>query len=153
MFDDIKKQSVKSMISVIGKGNISREIPINNIVAGSILEIHRYNMSLSVIIKMNSPFILTHIRTRMSRIALNNIVNKHLGTHTHILRHTYATCLIDSGVDILSVSKLLGHSEPRTTYNFYVHKSLSDLIKANDKLVEYYNQFFGKVQLRLVSSK
>ncbi len=37
----------------------------------------------------------------------------------HDLRHTYATLLIKSGLDQLSVSAMLGHSKPSVTYDIY----------------------------------
>lgn len=39
----------------------------------------------------------------------------------HSLRHTFATDLINNGVDIKTVQKLLGHANIETTYNIYVH--------------------------------
>lgn len=47
------------------------------------------------------------------------------GTHFHTLRHTFATRLIELGVDVKTVSALLGHSSARTTLDFYIH-SLSE---------------------------
>lgn len=40
---------------------------------------------------------------------------------THVLRHTYATRLFEAGVDIKTVSELLGHSKIEITLNIYTH--------------------------------
>lgn len=39
----------------------------------------------------------------------------------HALRHTFATLLLLNGVDIKTVSELLGHSDVSITYNTYIH--------------------------------
>jgi integrase len=39
----------------------------------------------------------------------------------HALRHTAATLMLDASVDLLDVSKRLGHSRPSTTYDIYAH--------------------------------
>ena len=43
------------------------------------------------------------------------------GAHFHTLRHTFATRLLELGVDVKTVSALLGHSSARATLDFYVH--------------------------------
>lgn len=48
----------------------------------------------------------------------------------HALRHTYATRCIERGVDVKSVSELLGHSDVRTTLRLYVHSSMDYKCKA-----------------------
>jgi len=45
----------------------------------------------------------------------------------HALRHTFATRAIDTGVDVKTLSKLLGHSDVQTTLNIYVHPSMSHM--------------------------
>jgi integrase len=42
----------------------------------------------------------------------------------HALRHTFATRCIEAGVDIKSLSELLGHASVNITLNIYVHSSL-----------------------------
>lgn len=51
------------------------------------------------------------------------------GAHFHTLRHTFATRLLELGVDVKTVSALLGHSSARTTLDFYAH-SLSEQQRA-----------------------
>lgn len=42
----------------------------------------------------------------------------------HALRHTFATRCIESGMDIKSLSEILGHASVNITLNTYVHSSL-----------------------------
>ncbi len=44
-------------------------------------------------------------------------------TNFHALRHTFATRCIEAGVDVKSLSEILGHSDVKTTLNRYVHSS------------------------------
>lgn len=41
----------------------------------------------------------------------------------HVLRHTYATFCVQQGVDIKSLSEIMGHSNPNITLSLYVHTS------------------------------
>ena len=41
-----------------------------------------------------------------------------------MLRHTFATNCIKLGIDVKSLSEILGHSNVNTTLNLYVHSSL-----------------------------
>lgn len=58
------------------------------------------------------------IQRRFSRLAKKLGLS---GAHFHTLRHTFATRLLELGVDVKTVSTLLGHSSARTTLDFYVH--------------------------------
>lgn len=54
----------------------------------------------------------------------------------HKFRHTVASILIHKGVDILTVSKFLGHSSPTVTSNTYAHLINDALAKASNLIVE-----------------
>jgi integrase len=48
----------------------------------------------------------------------------------HALRHTHASQLIDAHVDIVTISKRLGHAKPDTTLRVYAHLFRKDDGKA-----------------------
>lgn len=62
--------------------------------------------------------------------------------NAHQLRHTYATMLYKSGVDLLTASSLLGHSDVKLTLNIYTH--LDEKYKQINisKLNDYINDNF-----------
>lgn len=59
--------------------------------------------------------------------------------HFHTLRHTFATRCVESGFEIKSLSEVLGHSNPRTTLDLYVHPSM-ELKRTNMEKLSFYHQ-------------
>jgi integrase len=57
----------------------------------------------------------------------------------HALRHTHASQLIDAGVDIVTISKRLGHAKPDITLRVYSHL----FRKSDDKAAAAINSIFG----------
>lgn len=58
----------------------------------------------------------------------------------HALRHTFATRCVEAGVDIKSLSEILGHSNVNITLNTYVHSSLEQKKLQMEKLNIYCGQ-------------
>ena len=44
--------------------------------------------------------------------------------HFHVLRHTFATQCIESGIDVKALSEILGHSSVKITMDKYVHLTM-----------------------------
>lgn len=61
--------------------------------------------------------------TSVSNTAANKTLKKMVArdVHIHALRHSYASFLIANGIDLLTVSKVLGHKDLTTTMTIYAH--------------------------------
>ncbi|AXQ79458.1 site-specific integrase [Streptococcus chenjunshii] len=79
-----------------------------------------------------------------SNNATNKAIKKMVGRTAptnHSLRHTYASYLIFKGVDLISVSQLLGHENLNITLKIYAHQ-LEKLKEKNDRVVK---DIFSKI--------
>lgn len=65
----------------------------------------------------------------------------------HTLRHTFATNCIDSGMDIKSLSEILGHSNVQITLDRYVHPSMDTKRKYINALSADYGQLCGQAKI------
>lgn len=59
----------------------------------------------------------------------------------HALRHTHASQLIASGMDVLTISRRLGHGSPTITLNIYEHLFGS----TDDRAADVIERAFGQV--------
>lgn len=73
--------------------------------------------------------------------------------HFHTLRHSFATQLLELGVDVKTVSVLLGHSSVRTTLEFYAHSRVEHQRKAMDDLADALTAAPGPVSRGRRSNK
>lgn len=63
----------------------------------------------------------------------------------HALRHTFATNCIGSGMDVKSLSEILGHADVQITLNRYVHPSIDSKRQHMNRLSAVYGQFLGQI--------
>ena len=68
---------------------------------------------------------LDYTEPRLMQIKFEKIITecKMQKINFHALRHTFATRCIEAGVDVKTLSEILGHSDVKTTLNRYVHSS------------------------------
>lgn len=123
-------------IKVLGKGNKERIVEFGDY-AESILELYLKEGYKHLNIKKNEYLFLNNrggkLTTRGVRYILDNIINKTTidkKISPHMLRHTFATHLLNEGCDLLTVQELLGH-ESLTATSIYTHIT-------NDRLKEVY---------------
>lgn len=121
-------------IRIIGKGSKERFIPINDLLIEPLnqylkitrLNILEFNYSDYLFINKNGkPITRQGFFKIIKKQALLAMINKNISPHT--IRHSFATHLINNGVDLRSVQILLGHSDISTT-QIYTHIN-NDYIK------------------------
>ncbi|HWO77945.1 MAG TPA: tyrosine recombinase XerC [Bacillus sp. (in: firmicutes)] len=124
-------------ILVYGKGKKERYIPFGSY-ARDLLRIYINDGRQQLIQKgkQNHSFLFVNFRggpltARGMRDILNKIMNQaamHANIHPHMLRHTFATHLLNNGADLRSVQELLGHSNLSST-QVYTHVTKEHLRK------------------------
>lgn len=122
---DLKLDDVKNGILIVkwGKGAKRREVPINE-QARAALETR-----LSVR-KSDSLFVFTTTKRMNRQLVYSHLsqLGKRLGFRLtpHLLRHTFGKSLVNKGVTLDKIAKLMGHSDINTTA-IYTMPSLEDL--------------------------
>jgi tyrosine recombinase XerC len=122
------------VIKVTGKGSKERIIPLGRKAADAV---RGYLQVRSHFVKPRSPgvLLLTIRGYRLNPKGVNVLVNGHISAVSaiqkkspHVLRHTFATHLLNRGADLRAVKEMLGHESLSTT-QIYTHVSIERLKK------------------------
>lgn len=120
-------------LRIRGKGDKQRMVPILEFLREKILHylglIERQNICIS----SEKALFLTHKGKRISRSVVYRTVQEELTRagvqgkkSPHVLRHTFATHLLNGGADMREIQELLGHASLQAT-QVYTHNSIAQL--------------------------
>lgn len=132
----------KSTIKVLGKGNKERIIPVSKelseFLKGYIMEkrevFQNYNEEVLLVNKIGKKLYPKYVYNTVKKYLLQiTTISK---KSPHVLRHTFATHLMNNGADLNAVKELLGHSSLAAT-QIYTHNSI-------DKLKDIYKKAHPK---------
>ncbi|HDQ45472.1 MAG TPA: tyrosine recombinase XerC [bacterium] len=134
------------IVRVLGKGNRERILPIGpNLRKVMAAYLSRRN-ELGGPVRQPAVF-LNHRGARLTQRGIQMIVRRVLLTVSekrkispHMLRHSFATHLLDRGADLSAVKELLGHASLSTT-QMYTHLTVG-------RLKSVYRQAFPRVEIR-----
>jgi integrase/recombinase XerC len=118
-------------LKVTGKRNKQRIVPFGEELETAIREYLKQRDRLSV--RIDDALILSDKGKRMTRSQVEKVVKQHLSLTTtlkkrspHVLRHSFATAMLNNGAGLESVRRLLGHESVATT-QIYTHTTFEQL--------------------------
>jgi integrase/recombinase XerC len=129
--DDDSVDFTMCMVKVRGKGNKQRVIPFGKELS-DVLE-HYMTVRDANVVRTDHALFVTAKGCRMNSDQVRYEVRKHVAMVStlkkrspHVLRHTFATAMLNHGAGIESIKKLLGHESVKTT-EIYAHTTFEQL--------------------------
>lgn len=123
-----------SQIKVLGKRNKERIIPVSDTLSSQMKLYLKMKESLALENELDLFFIRRNGKKLYQKFVYR-LVNNYLSNVTtidkkspHVLRHTFATHLLDNGADLNAVKELLGHANLSAT-QVYTHNTIEKLSK------------------------
>ncbi|MFD1630995.1 tyrosine-type recombinase/integrase [Pseudopedobacter beijingensis] len=120
---------VEGKVKVLGKRNKERIVPLSKTLVQLIEKYQNLKLS-SFEGNISTSLIVTNKGTKVYPKFIYRIVRKYLSFVTtrkkrspHVLRHTFATALLNAGADINAIKDLLGHANLAAT-QIYTHNSI-----------------------------
>lgn len=129
--------SARGVLHVLGKGDKMREIPLPDCVME---EIHLYLQAVAALVPSagnapEDPLFVSYRAAALGPSSVDASVKRELGVRgsdfagrksPHVLRHSFATALMEDGADITSIKEVLGHANLAAT-QVYTHSSIKAL--------------------------
>lgn len=125
-------------VRVLGKGGKERVVPVGQKALDAIAA-YRQALGAAGQRAVNGPLFLNKDSGRLTTRSIARVVDKFaracglaVPVSPHVLRHAFATHMLDAGADLRAVQELLGHRSLSTTQR-YTHVSIDRLMAAYDK--------------------
>jgi len=135
--DCIDLKLADKQVRVLGKGNKERELPIGQKAIEAINKwlIIRGQLSMPdehavFVSRFGSRITQRGVQQRLKKMAIEQGLPIHL--HPHMLRHAFASHMLESSGDLRAVQELLGHADISTT-QIYTHLDFQHLADVYDK--------------------
>jgi site-specific recombinase XerD len=140
---DLKTYRNQAVIDAVGKGNRFRRLPLKG---ETLLSIEEYlkaskngtnpDHALFRTLGKHGPYEQAGLTPKavdclVKAAARRALIRKRV--HPHVMRHTFATTLLDKGVDLKTVQDLMGHGHIRTTER-YLHSTDDRKVEAIGRL-------------------
>ncbi len=128
-----------STLRVMGKGDKEREIPLTEAVAGRVREHIATVRTAGIAGGADFALILSERGRPLSRSSVQRVVRTEMAganvqgrKSPHVLRHTFATHLLNRNADMREIQELMGHASLKTTQH-YTHNNIAQLQRAYRK--------------------
>ena len=125
------------MVTVTGKGNRTRMVPVGRMASEALLEWRKvrgeyasFEQPFVFVSKRGTPIATRTIQARIRYWAKRQGIPQNI--YPHLLRHSFASHMLESSGDLRAVQELLGHADISTT-QVYTHLDFQHLAKVYDK--------------------
>jgi len=127
----------QALVRVTGKGSKTREVPVGS---HALAALARYlPLRASIVAADESALFVSQrgtrlakrsVQSRIAQLGITQGMSQHV--HPHMLRHSFASHLLESSGDLRAVQELLGHANLATT-QIYTHLDFQHLAKVYDQ--------------------
>ncbi|MGV8932450.1 MAG: tyrosine recombinase XerC [Luteimonas sp.] len=121
------------LVTVLGKGNKQRSVPVGSHARVALAQWRAQTQAANDAPvfpgRHGAPISQRAVQIRIKQLALRQGLFKHV--HPHMLRHSFASHMLESSGDLRGVQELLGHADIATT-QIYTHLDFQHLAKVYD---------------------
>ena len=128
------KKKTEIVIALPKSDTSVRDIPLPKFLTAKLKAIEQGG---GFLINRKGKFIEPTVYARRYKAILKEIGVRDVKFHT--TRHTFATRALEIGMDIKTLSEILGHASPTVTLNIYAHSLPEHKAKEMDRLGKMYN--------------